>query len=67
MIGGEKMIQVNKSVPKIDGIGLIIGAPAYTDDLSMNNALIIKVLRSPHHFAKIIDINTQKALKLSGV
>ena len=67
MMRSEKMNQVNKSVPKIDGLGLIMGAPAYTDDLAMHNALIIKVLRSPHHFAKIIDINIQEALKLSGV
>ncbi len=61
------MKEVNKSVPKVDGLGLILGAPAYTNDFAMNNALVIKVLRSPHHFAKIIDINTHCAMKLSGV
>jgi len=61
------MNEVNKSVPKVDGLGLVTGAPAYTNDIAMNNALVIKVLRSPHPFAKIIDINTQKAMNLSGV
>lgn len=67
MMMGRNMTQVNKSVPKIDGIGLVMGAPAYTNDLAMTNSLIIKVLRSPHHFAKIMDINTQKAIELPGV
>jgi len=61
------MKEVNKSVTKADGLGLIMGAPAYTNDLAMNNALVIKVLRSPHHFAKIIDINTEKAFNMPGV
>ena len=28
---------VKKSIPKIDGKGLVIGKPAYTDDLSPEN------------------------------
>ncbi|MEL7597093.1 MAG: hypothetical protein AAGU01_02705, partial [Clostridiaceae bacterium] len=58
---------VNKSLPKIDGMGLIKGKPAYTNDLAPHNSLIIKVLRSPHPFAKIKNINTEKVEKLAGV
>lgn len=58
---------VNKSLPKIDGMGLIKGKPAYTNDLAPQNSLIIKVLRSPHPFAKIKNINTEKVEKLAGV
>lgn len=58
---------VNKSLPKIEGMGLIKGKPAYTNDLAPHNSLIIKVLRSPHPFAKIKNINTEKAEKLAGV
>ncbi|QGU94742.1 molybdopterin-dependent oxidoreductase [Clostridium bovifaecis] len=61
------MKEVNKSIPKIDGIGLAQGKPAYTDDIAPQNSLIIKVLRSPHAFAKIKDINTVEAEKLPGV
>ncbi|MEG0136788.1 MAG: molybdopterin cofactor-binding domain-containing protein, partial [Cetobacterium sp.] len=59
---------VNSSVQKIDGMGLVTGSPAYTDDLVLNNnVLIIKLLRSPHAFAKIKSINTSIALKVPGV
>lgn len=61
------MKEVNKSIPKFDGIGLISGKPAYTDDLAPENSLIVKVLRSPYPFARIKSINTEKAEKLQGV
>lgn len=58
---------VNQSIPKIDGIGLITGKPVYTEDISPKNALVVKVLRSPHAFAKIKSIDVSEALKLPGV
>lgn len=59
---------VNKSIPKIDSSGLISGKPVYTDDLNINNnPLIIKILRSPHAYAKIKSINTKIAMKVPGV
>ncbi|WP_297406289.1 molybdopterin cofactor-binding domain-containing protein [uncultured Cetobacterium sp.] len=59
---------VNTSVKKIDGIGVVTGNPTYTDDLVLNNnVLIIKLLRSPHAFAKIKSINTNIASKVPGV
>lgn len=61
------MKEVNRSVPKIDGMGLITGKPAFTDDLAPADALVVKVLRSPHAFARIRSIRTDAALKLPGV
>jgi CO/xanthine dehydrogenase Mo-binding subunit len=58
---------VNKNRPSVDGKGLMMGKPGYTDDLAEVNSLIIKVLRSPHPHAKIINIDTEKAAALSGV
>lgn len=59
---------VNKSIKKIDSIGIITGRPLYTDDLIINNnSLIVKLLRSPHPFAKILDIDTSIAKKVPGV
>jgi len=58
---------VNKSIPKIDGLSLVMGKPVYTEDLAPKNALIVKVLRSPHAFAKLKSIDTSKALSLPGV
>ena len=58
---------VNKAIAKRDGVKLVTGAPVYTDDLAPSESLIIKILRSKHHFAKIIDIDTSKAESLEGV
>ncbi|OQX57215.1 MAG: aldehyde oxidase [Thermotoga sp. 4484_232] len=61
------MKEVKKSVPKVDSMGLILGKPAYTDDLAPKDALVVKVLRSPHAFARIRNIDTSKALKIPGI
>jgi len=58
---------VKHSIPKVDANGLMRGLPAYTDDLTDENALIIKCLRSPYAFAKIRSINTEKALQLDEI
>lgn len=58
---------INKDHPSLGGHGLVIGKPAYTDDLVEPNALIIKVLRSPHAFAKINHIDLNGADNLPGI
>ena len=59
---------VNKSTKKIDSIGIITGRPLYTDDLVINNnSLIVKLLRSPHAYARVADIDTSIAKKVPGV
>jgi CO/xanthine dehydrogenase Mo-binding subunit len=61
------MKTVGKGFSKIDGMSIATGKPVYTEDLAMANALVVKILRSPHAFAKIISIDTAKAEKLEGV
>ncbi|MGF7058262.1 xanthine dehydrogenase family protein molybdopterin-binding subunit [Brassicibacter mesophilus] len=61
------MKAVNSSISKIDGMGLIKGKPVYTDDLASRDSLIVKVLRSPHAFARIKKIDTSIAEKVPGV
>lgn len=58
---------VGKGVPKIDGMAIATGKPAYTEDLVMANALVVKILRSPHAFARITSIDTAEAAALKGV
>ncbi len=58
---------VNKKISSIDGKGIMMGRPAFTDDLAEPNTLIVKLLRSPHPYAKIININTDKAKEVNGV
>lgn len=60
-------ISIGKSIPKVDGVQLVTGKPAYTDDLAPRDALIIKILRSPYAFARIKGINKEKAEKIPGV
>ena len=61
------MSVINKPIPSVDGKGLMLGRPAYTDDLAEPNSLIVKVLRSPHAYAKILSIDSTKASVLPGV
>lgn len=61
------MKYINHNHPSVDGKGLIHGKPAYADDLAEVNSLIIKVLRSPHAFAKIVHIENNGADILPGV
>jgi putative selenate reductase molybdopterin-binding subunit len=61
------MKTVNHKTPSIDGKGIMMGRPAYTDDLAEPNALIIKLLRSPYAFAKVKNIDVSKARALDGV
>ncbi len=58
---------VGKGIGKIDGMAIATGKPVYTDDLVMPNTLIVKLLRSPHAFARIKTINVSKAKTIPGV
>ncbi|VAX37973.1 Xanthine dehydrogenase, molybdenum binding subunit [hydrothermal vent metagenome] len=58
---------VGKSVPRIDGKGMVTGQARYAFDVSFPNMLVGKMLRSPHAHAKILSIDTSKAEQLLGV
>lgn len=58
---------INKGIEKIDGMTLVTGKPVYTDDLVPANTLTVKILRSPHAFARIKAIDVSKAGKVEGV
>ena len=58
---------INKPVRKKDAMQLLLGRPVYTDDITPGNALVVKLLRSPHANAVIQEINTSTALKVPGV
>ena len=57
---------INKSVRKKDSMQLL-GKPVYTDDVTPNDALVVKILRSPHANAIVESINTSAAKKVPGV
>ena len=58
---------INKSVRKKDSMQLLLGKPVYTDDVTPNDALVVKILRSPHANAIVESINTAAAKKVPGV
>ena len=58
---------VNQPVIKKDAHALLSGRPVYTDDLASNDCLIVKLLRSPHAFARIKQIDTKRAMLVPGV
>ncbi len=59
---------IGKGIPKVDGLALVKGKPVYTSDLDLNdNALIVKILRSPHASARIVSIDTSAARAIPGV
>jgi CO/xanthine dehydrogenase Mo-binding subunit len=63
----DSLTMVGKGIAKIDGMAIAMGKPVYTQDLVMPGALIVKILRSPHAFAKIKEIDISKAGQVPGV
>jgi len=63
----EYVDPVGKSVPRIEGRGIVTGQLKYVFDVQMSNMLVGKMLRSPHAHARIISIDTSKAEALPGV
>jgi len=63
----ETASMVGESVEKIDGWGLVTGNAQYTDDVPTEDALIGRVLRSPHAHARIQSIHTEKAEAIEDV
>ena len=58
---------VQHSVRKKDAMQLLTGKPVYTDDITPKDALIVKLLRSPHANAMVRSIDTEKAKKVPGI
>lgn len=58
---------VGQGVRKSDAHALTTGQPVYTDDIAPVGCLTVKVLRSPHAHARIVDIQTDIAQKVPGI
>ena len=58
---------INKSIRKKDSMQLLLGKPVYTDDVRPRDALVVKILRSPHANAIVESIHTSAAKKVPGV
>ena len=58
---------LNSRVPRVDGPAKATGQAKYADDLSVQGMLWGAILHSPLAHARILHIDTSKALKLPGV
>lgn len=58
---------INKSVRKKDSMQLLLGKPVYTEDIAPKDALVVKLLRSPHANAIVESIDTKTAKLVPGV
>ncbi|MEC7601337.1 MAG: molybdopterin cofactor-binding domain-containing protein, partial [Candidatus Thermoplasmatota archaeon] len=58
---------IGKSTPLVDSRWKVTGQAEYGDDIRLPNELFGKILRSPHHYARIISIDTSVAESLPGV
>lgn len=58
---------VGRGVRKKDAMQLLLGKPAYVDDVTPHDCLVVKVLRSPHAHALIEEIDTSIAERVPGI
>ena len=58
---------VNTPVRKKDAMQLLLGKPAYVEDVTPRDCLVVKLLRSPHAHALIEYIRTDVAMKVPGI
>lgn len=63
----REMRSVGKGVRKKDAMQLLLGKPAYVEDVTPKNCLVVKVLRSPHAHAWIREIKTDIAMRVSDI
>jgi len=58
---------IGKSIPRVDGLEKVTGEAIFSTDIQLPGMLCGKIKRSPYPSARILSINTDKALKLKGV
>ncbi len=67
MSNAKTFQSVGKSIRKKDSLPLLLGKPAYVDDVTRRDCLVVKVLRSPYAHALITEIDTNIAMKVPGI
>lgn len=61
------MKAVGARLPRYDGVGHVTGRTQYVDDIRVGKHLWAKALRSAHHHARIVSLDTGKAEAIKGV
>lgn len=63
----EGLSVIGKSIIRIDAEAKVMGKASFYSDIKLPGMLYVKVLRSPHPHAKILDIDTSEAERYPGV
>lgn len=63
----RELKSVGKGVRKKDAMQLLLGKPAYVEDVTPKDCLVVKVLRSPHAHAIIKEIQTDIAMRVPNI
>ncbi|MGL4858650.1 MAG: molybdopterin-dependent oxidoreductase Mo/Fe-S-binding subunit, partial [Enterobacteriaceae bacterium] len=63
----DDLVHVGKNCPKLDAAKMVQAKPCYVEDRIPDNALVIKMLRSPHAHALITHLDVSRAEALPGV
>ena len=63
----KELNTVNRGLRKKDAMQLLLGKGVYLEDITPRDALVVKVLRSPHAHALIREIDTALAEKVEGI
>ena len=58
---------VGARLPRYDGVGHVTGRTTYVDDVRLPGMLHAAALRSPHHHARIVSVDTSAADSMRGV
>lgn len=58
---------LGEEIPRRDALAKATGTTLFADDIVIDNCTYMKVVRSPHHHAKIISIDKAGALAIPGV
>jgi len=58
---------VGKKVERVDALERLTGEAKYALDIYLRGMLYVKILRSPHPHAKVVNLNMAKAQALPGV
>ncbi|MET1026120.1 MAG: hypothetical protein ABWY00_03050, partial [Dongiaceae bacterium] len=63
----DALHEVGVTRPRSDAVGHVTGKTQFYADRQFAGMLHLKMVRSPHHHAKIKSVNVAKALKMPGV
>jgi CO/xanthine dehydrogenase Mo-binding subunit/aerobic-type carbon monoxide dehydrogenase small subunit (CoxS/CutS family) len=60
-------LPIGGDVLRTDSIDKVTGRARYVEDMAMPGMLHGKVVRSPHHHARVLSLNVERAVRLPGV